>query len=61
MFHGISIVVQDSTVIRTVIGQVIPYAIKLSMWHENEYAWFKFEKGYLSKSLQGKDEGLYIW
>ena len=39
MFHGISIIVQDSTV--TVIGQVIPYAIKLIMRHENEYAWFK--------------------
>ena len=48
MFHGISIVVQGSS--QTVIWQVIPYAIKLSMWHEkNEYAWFKFEKGKLSK------------
>ena len=32
MFHGISIVVQGSS--QTVIWQVIPYAIKLSMWHE---------------------------
>ena len=46
---------------QTVIWQVIPYAIKLSMWHEkkNEHAWFKFEK-VIYPSMQGKHERLCI-
>ena len=56
MFHCISIVIQGSTV----IGQVISYAIKLNMWHENKYARFKFDKGNLSKYSRQRWRTLHL-
>ena len=49
MFHGISIVVQGSTVRQSSDKSfLIPLSLVCDT-KKNEYAWFKFEKGNLSK------------
>ena len=49
MFHGISIVVQGSTVSKSSDKSFLMSLSLVCYTKKNEYAWFKFEKGNLSK------------